>query len=170
MHEENSLPQRIADVIVQLNGGIHTGFRFMHAKGVMVTGTFTPASGARSISTAAHLTGVPVTVRFSDGTGIPTIPDTDTRGAPRGRIAETLEGAAEACIHLAALAGSTAVLEACVRDEYELFAERIAHALAPPDGTWKIMDGTWNTNWKEVVPQACSGSNTRVLGRAWAAA
>jgi hypothetical protein len=52
-----------------------------------------------------------------------------------------LEAAAEACIQLAALAGSTAVLEACVRDEYELFAERIAHALAPPDGTWKIMDG-----------------------------
>ena len=37
--QEKSLPQRIADVIVQLNGGIHTGFRFMHAKGVVVTGT-----------------------------------------------------------------------------------------------------------------------------------
>jgi catalase len=95
--QEKSLPQRIADVIVQLNGGIHTGFRFMHAKGVVVTGTFTPASGARSISTAAHLTGVPVpvTVRFSDGTGIPTIPDTDTRGAPRGMaIRFTLPGGA----------------------------------------------------------------------------
>ena len=84
--QEKSLPQRIADVIVQLNGGIHTGFRFMHAKGLVVTGTFTPARGARSISTAAHLNGapVPVTVRFSDGTGVPTIPDTDTRGSPRG--------------------------------------------------------------------------------------
>lgn len=84
--QEKSLPQQIADVIVQLNGGIHTGFRFMHAKGVVVTGTFTPAAGARSISTGAHLRGspVPVTVRFSDGTGVPTIPDTDTRGAPRG--------------------------------------------------------------------------------------
>jgi catalase len=95
--QEKSLPQRIADVIVQLNGGIHTGFRFMHAKGVVVTGTFTPASGARSISTAAHLTGalVPVTVRFSDGTGIPMIPDTDTRGAPRGMaIRFTLPGGA----------------------------------------------------------------------------
>jgi catalase len=95
--QEKSLPQRIADVIVQLNGGIHTGFRFMHAKGVVVTGTFTPTSGARSISTAAHLTGVPVavTVRFSDGTGIPMIPDTDTRGAPRGMaIRFTLPGGA----------------------------------------------------------------------------
>ena len=84
--QEKSLPQRIADVIVQLNGGIHTGFRFMHAKGLVVTGTFTPAPSARGISSAAHFIGgeVPVTVRFSDGTGNPTIPDTDTRGSPRG--------------------------------------------------------------------------------------
>jgi catalase len=83
--QEKSLPQRIADVIVQLNGGIHTGFRFMHAKGLVVTGTFTPAPGARAISTAAHFAKpVPVTVRFSDGTGVPTIPDTDPRGSPRG--------------------------------------------------------------------------------------
>lgn len=95
--QEKSLPQRIADVVVQLNGGIHKGFRFMHAKGVVVNGTFTPAPGARAISTAAHLRGgpVPVTVRFSDGTGIPTIPDTDPRGAPRGMaIRFTLPGGA----------------------------------------------------------------------------
>jgi catalase len=56
-----------------------------------------PRPPARSISTAAHLTGVPVpvTVRFSDGTGIPMIPDTDTRGAPRGMaIRFTLPGGA----------------------------------------------------------------------------
>jgi hypothetical protein len=41
--QEKRLPQRIADVIVQLNGGIHTGFRFMHARGVVLTGTFAPA-------------------------------------------------------------------------------------------------------------------------------
>ena len=34
-----SLPQQIADAIVKLNGGIHTGFRFMHAKGIVVSGT-----------------------------------------------------------------------------------------------------------------------------------
>lgn len=93
--QEKSLPQRIADVVVQLNGGIHKGFRFMHAKGVVVNGTFTPAPGARAISKAAHLSGapVPVTVRFSDGTGMPTIPDTDPRGAPRGMaIRFTLPG------------------------------------------------------------------------------
>jgi catalase len=84
--QEKNLPQQIADVIVQLNGGIHTGFRFMHAKGLVVTGTFTASPGAHAISTAAHLAGgrVPVTVRFSDGTGNPMIPDPDRRGAPRG--------------------------------------------------------------------------------------
>ena len=75
--QQPSLPQQIADVMVQLNGGVHAGFRFAHAKGVVVTGTFTPVPGAVSISKAAHLRGaaVPVTVRFSDGTGVPQIDD-----------------------------------------------------------------------------------------------
>ena len=30
--EQPNLPQQIADVITKLNGGVHTGFRFMHAK------------------------------------------------------------------------------------------------------------------------------------------
>lgn len=84
--QAKSLPQQIADVIVQLNGGVHTGFRFMHAKGLIVTGTFTPSASGRTITKAAHVTGgpVPVTVRFSDGGGNPMIPDPDTHGSPRG--------------------------------------------------------------------------------------
>lgn len=84
--QEKSLPQQIADVMVQLNGGIHTGFRFAHAKGLVLTGTFTPAKGARSISRAAHLGGgtVPVTVRLSDGTGVPQINDDNPSASPRG--------------------------------------------------------------------------------------
>src|SRR5882724_9412376 len=35
-----SLPQQIADVMVKINGGIHTGYRFAHAKGLVLTGTF----------------------------------------------------------------------------------------------------------------------------------
>lgn len=85
--QEPSLPQQIADVMVQLNGGtIHKGFRFAHAKGLVLTGTFTPAKGAASISRAAHLKGpaVPVTVRLSDGTGVPEINDDNPAAAPRG--------------------------------------------------------------------------------------
>jgi catalase len=85
--QEKSLPQQIADVMVQLNGGtIHPGFRFTHSKGKVLTGTFTPATGAASVSRAAHLRGpaVPITVRFSDGTGIPQINDNNPAASPRG--------------------------------------------------------------------------------------
>jgi catalase len=95
--QEANLPQQIADQLVLLAGGIHPGFRFMHAKGIVLTGSFTPARGASSVSRAAHLRGgaVPVTVRFSDGTGVPNIPDTDPRAGPRGMsIRFTLPGGA----------------------------------------------------------------------------
>lgn len=84
--QEKSLPQQIADELVLLAGGIHPGYRFMHAKGIVVTGTFTAAAGAPSISRAAHLQGgtVAVTVRLSDATGVPNIPDTDPNAGPRG--------------------------------------------------------------------------------------
>jgi catalase len=81
-----SLPQQIADVVVQLNGGIHTGFRFMHAKGIVVSGSFTPTADAKSLSKAAHFKGpaVPVTVRFSNAPGLPTNADNSPGSGPRG--------------------------------------------------------------------------------------
>jgi catalase len=81
-----SLPQQIADVIVKLNGGIHTGFRFMHAKGIVVSGTFKPTPEAKSLSSAAHFSGppVPVTVRFSNAPGVPTNADNNPGSGPRG--------------------------------------------------------------------------------------
>ena len=81
-----SLPQQIADALVQLNGGIHTGFRFNHAKGIVVSGSFTPTAQAKSLSRAAHFSGptVPVTVRFSNAPGVPTNADNDPRSGPRG--------------------------------------------------------------------------------------
>lgn len=84
--QEKSLPQQIADVMVQLAGGIHPGLRFTHTKGLVTTGTFTPAPEAKSLSRAAHLQGaaVPVTVRFSDGSGIPNIPDNNPNASPHG--------------------------------------------------------------------------------------
>jgi len=92
-----SLPQQIADVVVRLNGGVHTGFRFMHAKGIVVSGTFTPSKEARSVSRAAHFSApsVPVTVRFSNAPGIPTNADNSPGSGPRGMaIRFTLPGGA----------------------------------------------------------------------------
>jgi catalase len=66
--------------------GQHPGFRPAHAKGVLLTGTFTPSREAASLTRAPHVTSssTPVTVRFSDGTGIPAIPDNDPNASPRG--------------------------------------------------------------------------------------
>ena len=69
------------------NGGIHPGFRPAHAKGILLTGVFKPSSEAASLTRAPHIrrNSTPVTVRFSNFAGIPTIPDDDPQGAsPRG--------------------------------------------------------------------------------------
>ena len=48
---------------------VHPGHRAAHAKGVVLSGSFTPSAGASELTRAAHLAGDPVrvTVRFSNG-------------------------------------------------------------------------------------------------------
>jgi catalase len=71
-----------------LNGvfGQQVGGRAVHAKGVVVQGRFRPSASASAVSKAPHLqeVGVPITVRFSNFAGIPTLPDTDGLASPRG--------------------------------------------------------------------------------------
>ncbi|HZY90751.1 MAG TPA: catalase, partial [Gemmataceae bacterium] len=59
--------------------GLHPGFRPAHAKGLMCSGTFTPSPEAARLTRAPHASrpSTPVTVRYSDSTGVPTIPDND---------------------------------------------------------------------------------------------
>ena len=66
--------------------GDHPGFRPAHAKGVLLTGTFAPSPEAASLSRAPHFNqpSTPVTMRFSNSTGLPLIPDTDPNASPRG--------------------------------------------------------------------------------------
>ncbi|HEX4340026.1 MAG TPA: catalase family peroxidase [Polyangiaceae bacterium] len=66
--------------------GAHPGFRPAHAKGTLLTGTFTPSVGASELTRAPHVTSAatPVVVRFSNSTGIPVIPDGDPNADPRG--------------------------------------------------------------------------------------
>lgn len=66
--------------------GQHPGFRPAHAKGTLLTGTFTPSPSAATLSRAPHLTrsSTPVTVRFSNSTGLPLIPDNDPNASPHG--------------------------------------------------------------------------------------
>jgi catalase len=76
------------DLIRQLDAifGEHPGFRPAHAKGAMLTGTFTPSAGAASLTRAPHImrASTPVTVRFSNSTGLPLVPDNDPNANPRG--------------------------------------------------------------------------------------
>lgn len=72
-----------------LNGvfGVHPGARAVHAKGIVLKGSFAAAPGAADLSSAPHLqagTPVPVTVRFSNFAGVPAIPDADGHASPRG--------------------------------------------------------------------------------------
>ena len=84
---QKSVPEQIVDAF---NGvfGVHPGARAVHAKGVVLEGVFMPSASAASVSKAPHLQKhkkpVPVTVRFSDSTGLPNIPDTDPGASPRG--------------------------------------------------------------------------------------
>jgi catalase len=66
--------------------GLHPGFRPAHARGIMLTGTFTPDPGAASLTRAPHIAreSTPVTVRFSNSTGLPLLPDNDPNANPRG--------------------------------------------------------------------------------------
>ncbi|MGF3024784.1 catalase family peroxidase [Methylobacterium aquaticum] len=66
--------------------GEHPGKRSNHAKGVVVEGRFTPSKEAATLSKASVFAGaaVPVTVRFSDATGLPQIPDGAPEANPHG--------------------------------------------------------------------------------------
>ncbi len=67
--------------------GPHPGYRPAHAKGLMCEGTFTPSPEASGLTRAPHAsrTTTPVTVRYSNSTGLPAIPDNDPqRSGPRG--------------------------------------------------------------------------------------
>jgi catalase len=66
--------------------GQHPGFRPAHAKGTILTGTFTPSSAAASLTRAPHMNrpSTRVMVRLSDATGVPMIPDNDPNAHPHG--------------------------------------------------------------------------------------
>jgi catalase len=76
-------PEQAVDAANQVFGR-HPGHRALHAKGVLLRGSFAPAAGVRSLTRAAHLQGasVPVTARFSNASGNPEHPDyaPDPRG------------------------------------------------------------------------------------------
>ena len=81
------LAGKLLGVLDQLAGGVHPGFRPVHAKGVMFSGTFVPSPDASELTRAPHASrpSTPVTVRFSTSGGIPTVADNAPEGSsPQG--------------------------------------------------------------------------------------
>src|SRR6201988_561909 len=83
----SALVADLLDALDKLSGGLHPGFRPAHAKGLMCTGAFTPSAQAAKLTRAPHASqpSTPVTVRYSNSTGLPNIPDNDpANSGPRG--------------------------------------------------------------------------------------
>jgi catalase len=85
---DEKIVQLANDLLAQFDTmfGLHPGFRPAHAKGLMLEGTFTPSREAVSLTRAPHVarSSTPVIVRFSNGTGLPSIPDNALDANPRG--------------------------------------------------------------------------------------
>lgn len=84
-HQDDTLLEELLAAI-QATFGHHPGYRATHARGIVAHGTFTAAPEAARLSRAAHLQGqeVPVTLRFSNFSGVPQTPDGDVMASPRG--------------------------------------------------------------------------------------
>jgi catalase len=79
-----SVPTQIVDLANKVDG-VHPGFRAFHAKGIVVEGRFKASAEAARLSRATLFNGssIPVIARFSDGSGMPTVPD-GSPAMPRG--------------------------------------------------------------------------------------
>lgn len=83
----SAISKDLLEVLDKLSGGIHPGYRPVHAHGVMYSGTFTPAPEAAKLTRAPHATraSTPVTMRFSLSAGIPTVAENDPNSSsPQG--------------------------------------------------------------------------------------
>jgi hypothetical protein len=65
--------------------GLHPGYRPVHAKGILLSGTFAPSSSIRTLTRGPHVSRplIPIALRISDFTGIPAIPDHGENASPR---------------------------------------------------------------------------------------
>ena len=103
--DKHVIAKELLEAVVGVLGPQRPGCRATHAKGVLLTGTFTATERARELTRAAHMQGdpVPVLVRFSDGNPDPQQPDA-SQDDPRGMaVSFTLpDGSAQANARIAA--------------------------------------------------------------------
>jgi catalase len=79
MSASAALPTVVAQLVETMRAlaGPHLGFRPVHAKGLVCSGTFRGSAAARGVSRAPHLQGqaVPTVMRFSNSSGNPEVHD-----------------------------------------------------------------------------------------------
>jgi catalase len=83
--EDQPIAVQLVDAMNKLFG-VHPGFRANHAKGIVAEGSFKALPEAASLSRAVLFSGgtIPLTVRFSDSTGVPNLPDGSNDANPHG--------------------------------------------------------------------------------------
>jgi catalase len=84
--EPDELSREVLQAFDNLSG-LQPGFRPVHAKGILLSGTFRASASGKELTKAPHVQreSVPVYVRFSDFAGVPAVPDYDQENAsPRG--------------------------------------------------------------------------------------
>jgi len=85
MSASSASPTVVAKLVETMRAlaGQHPGFRPVHAKGIVCSGTFRASAGARAMSRAPHLQGqaVATVARFSNSSGDPNVHD----GIPNAR-------------------------------------------------------------------------------------
>ena len=83
--QDAPLEAQIIDAMNKIYG-VHPEFRANHAKGIVAQGTFKASPDAGRLSKAVIFYGnpIPVTVRFSDATGVPNLPDGSPQANPHG--------------------------------------------------------------------------------------
>lgn len=121
-------PKLIEDLLAAFDRlfGLHSGFRPVHAKGLICSGEFVPTEAARRLTNAPHAVRdkTPVFVRFSDFAGLPDVADNDpTASGPRGMAVRFQLGPHE---HTDIIAHSTDGFPVRTGEEFLEFA----HALA----------------------------------------
>jgi catalase len=83
--EDAPVETQLVDTMNKLFG-VHPGFRANHSKGVVAEGHFKASPEAATLSKAVIFDGssIPITVRFSNSTGVPTMPDGNGNANPHG--------------------------------------------------------------------------------------
>ncbi|KAG9238421.1 catalase-like domain-containing protein [Amylocarpus encephaloides] len=131
--DDETIMKTAGAIVEQLQGvfGKHPGFRPAHAKGELLSGTFTPSEEAKKLSIAPHFSNpsTPVWVRFSNSTGIPNIPDGDSNADPRGIAVRFNLGPHK---HTDIIAHSTPFFPAQNGEQFLGLFQAIA--ASPPDG------------------------------------